>query len=217
MVQWILRGIAALAFLAFLAFLLVAGVAGYFWHLGNEAMDRAEKSGWFEVEHADAPLTVFESMVQQAYFRDGWNERVFPCRTVMAIWASFTNSRQRRLGGEVSQMLANKITYAEFEPSYSLSSHLRRASLSCHLEGRFRDAMLLRVDLKRAIYGPELIGTDATALTLFGKSASDLDNDESLRLATLYWFRGINRKPEDWDKMTERLRKRLQERATTSP
>src|SRR5262245_38109671 len=129
MVRWILRGIAALALLAFL---FVASVADYVWHLGSEAMGRAKASGWFEVER-DAPLSVFESTVQRAYFSKGWNERAFACGVPSQLWAVLANNWQPNRHVGVSTPLANAIMREKRERS--IKNSVQTASLSCHLEG----------------------------------------------------------------------------------
>jgi membrane peptidoglycan carboxypeptidase len=62
---------------------------------------------------------------------------------------------------------------------------------------------MLRLWLERAYFGRETLGIESAAHAYFGKSSSELDSNQSARLAALLRAPGLRNQPERW---TERAR-----------
>jgi hypothetical protein len=188
-----------------LTLVIVGAAASYVWHLGNDAMARAEKGGWFGPAASDEPETAFEQTMQRAFFREGWDERPALCGLVSGCWGGCP----RPPGSPVSGLLANEINRKEFTPSYSMESRLRRSSLDCHLQGRFSDLELLRMHLRYARFNAKFSSADEAAKELIGKPADDLNAEESIRLAATYGGPPVQSDPDRWNDRIEYLRGRL--------
>ncbi|HEV7691631.1 MAG TPA: transglycosylase domain-containing protein [Hyphomonadaceae bacterium] len=189
-----------------LMLVVVGGAAAYVWHLGNDAMTRATKSGWFERAGPNELATPFEQTMQTAFFDEIWDKRSLPCSLISGVWREGTGSSSRaETVWTISMTLANDINWEEFVHSYSLESQLRRWSLACHLQGRFSDTQIMRIHLQRSRFGGEA-GADEVALALFGKPAGRLDFEESVRLAAIYHTPDMRGKPDEWNRRAEHVR-----------
>jgi membrane carboxypeptidase/penicillin-binding protein PbpC len=162
-------------------------------------MTRADKGGWFEPAASDAPMSVFEGTIRQAFYGKDWDERPEVC----GLFSS-------RHGSQVSILVANQIAFAEFAPDRTLESHLRRWSLGCQLAHRFSDLQMLRVRLEHAQFNGKLSSADEAARALFRKPAATLDLEESIRLAATYEGPPVLNNPSKWVSRIEYIRKRLQ-------
>lgn len=189
-----------------LILLVVGGATGYIWYLGSDAMARAERGGWFEPAASDAPETALEQTIRRAFFGKGWDERPALCGLVPGCW----NGCPRPPGSRVSGQLVNDINREEYTPSYSIESHLRRSSLNCHLQGRFSDLKLLRMQLRHARFNGHITSADEAAQALFGKPAASLDTEESIRLAATYEGPPVQNDPDNWARRIEYVRRQLE-------
>jgi hypothetical protein len=193
-----------------LALVMAGAAAAYVWGLGNDAMTRAEKDGWFEPAASSEQETVFEQTMRKAFFDETWDKRSPPCSLISGAWREGTGSPPRaKTVWTISAQLATDINWEEFVHSYSLESNLRRWSLACHLQGRFSDMQMLRIHLQRTRFGGETTSADKAALALFGKPAARLDFDESTRLAAAYLSPDMRAKPDEWDQRAAHIRQRI--------
>ena len=196
MKRFIIR--AVLGVLALVIVMTCTAIA-YIWHLGNDAMIRAEKGGWFEPAASGAPMSVFEGTIKQAFYGQNWEVRPELCGLFSG-----------RPSSQASVVVANQVAFAEFAPDHTLESHLRRWSLSCQLAHHFSDLQMLRMRLQHAEFNGKRSSADEAAKALFGKLAATLDLEESIRLAATYEGPPVLNNPTEWDRRTENIRKRLE-------
>ncbi len=180
--------------------------AGFVWYDGSRMMDRAKETGWLSPAPVDAPLSLFETTVAHGIFGRTWDQKGFPCRTLVRMWAYYTGDRTNPPGGlSISQVMARDIAY-EVEASQSVASQVRQLSLACQLEGR-SDTDLLRLWLPRASFGDGLIGPDAAAQAMFEKAPGALDAPESAKLAAALSEPGIQKNASKWAASAQRITK----------
>jgi Transglycosylase len=186
----------AMAALSLATVLLLVGI-GFLWFDGSRIVDRANAAGWFTPKPDKAPMTVFETTASKAMFGGTWDEKGLPCRTAARFWFNYTSKPDRR-GLSISQVVARDISY-EVEANQTLSSQTRQLSVSCLLDGRFSDAELLRIWLRRASFGEGLVGIDAASQAVFDKAPSLLNEAESAKLVALIYQPTLRAQPDQWD------------------
>ena len=67
----------------------------------------------------------------------------------------------------------------------SIRWQVRRLVVSWQLEQRYDDRQMLRLWLDDVSFGTDLVGLENASVAVFGKPRSDLNRDESARLAAL--------------------------------
>jgi len=201
---------------------LAIGV-GFVWYDGSRMMDRAKQTGWLTPAPVEAPLSLFETTVARGIFGDTWDQSGFPCRTVVRLWAFYSGDRQEPpRGGKppgamaISQIMARDIVIDAGDTSSSVTSRLRQVSLACQLEG-YSDTDLLRLWLARFRFDKNVIGADAAAQALFEKAPGALNASESAKLTALVSQPGIQRNPDRWAAMAERVTRTVERVAQHTP
>lgn len=178
--------------------------AGFVWYDGSRMMDRAKQNGWLSPAPVEAPLSLFETTVAKGIFGRTWDQKGFPCRTLVRMWAYYTNDKTSPPGGlSISQVMARDIAY-EVEASQSVASQVRQLSLACQLEGR-SDTELLRLWLPHASFGDGLIGPDAAAQAMFEKAPGALNASEAARLAAALSEPGVQKNASKWAASAKRI------------
>jgi hypothetical protein len=196
-----------LVLLVLIALALPTTFAVRYWLDGRDVIARAEQSGELRAPIAGR-LTVAEYMIAMNEFRDTWRTRAQPCRTFAYIWADLT-SENTPGGMPVSQRFATSLLGEQ--RGTSIRWQVRRLIVACQLEQRFDDRQMLRLWLERAYFGREALGIENAARAYFGKSSSELDSNESARLAALLKGPGVRNQPERWTERARLIQNRVAE------
>jgi Transglycosylase len=190
-----------------LALVALGGATFYVWRLGEDTFNDAQAAGWFEPLPPAAAATTFETIVQKSQFNKVWNDRGFVCSTFASAWGTLTGEKQK--GGGIAVPLANRLVWETSNRDGTLESHLRRASLVCALENRFSDLQMLRIYLRKARFDGVTRGSEEASRALFAKPTAQLDAEESVRLTALFESRRLHDRPDEWNKRSDHVRKRL--------
>lgn len=170
-----------------------------YWLDGRAVIARAEQAGDLRAAPAGR-LNVPEYVIAISEYGATWRHKAMPCRTLSNIWADLTSE-----GGiesvPVSQRLATSLLGEQ--RGTSIRWQVRRLIVACQLEQRYDDRQMLRLWLEHAYFGREQRGIEPAAHSYFGMSSSELNSDQSARLAALLRSPGLRSQPERW---TERAR-----------
>jgi hypothetical protein len=194
--------------LVLLALAAPATLAVQYWIDGQNVIARAERSGALRTPLAGR-LTAAEYTIAMNEYGETWRTRVEPCRTFAYLWFDMT-SESAPTSTTVSARAATALMGEQ--RGNSVRWQVRRLIVSCQLERRFTDRQLLRLWLERAYFGREELGIENAARAYFGKSSSELNRNESARLAALISAPSLRSQPERW---TERARL-IQERVAAA-
>jgi hypothetical protein len=180
------------------------------WLDAKATIARADRGGALGLAPAGR-LNVVEYTVAMSEFRETWDMRAQPCRTIAYLWNDLTSEN-----APSTPTVAHKVaTVVLGEPrERSVRWQVRRFMVSCQLEQIYDDRQLLRLWLERVSFGREQVGIEAASQAYFGKPSSTLNSEESARLTALLRAPSLRNQPERW---TERARL-IQERvAATAP
>ncbi|MEZ5959350.1 MAG: transglycosylase domain-containing protein [Hyphomonadaceae bacterium] len=176
-----------------------------FWMDGSAVVARAEQAGALRVS-ARGPLTPVERTIAMSEFRGTWKTHGQPCRTLFFIWTDLTTEDAPR-GMPVSQRVSTALLGEQ--NGTSIRWQIRRIVAACHLERRFDDPRLLRVWLASAYFGRNETGIETASQSIFGKPSSELNAEESARLAVLLRAPGLRSNPELWAERARELQGRI--------
>jgi hypothetical protein len=167
------------------------------WFSAGATIARAERSGL--VNANNAPLSVAERTIALVEYRSSWSTREAPCRSFAGVWRGITGDHTQRIvsGRSVATAAAQRLL-DERARARHLRRHLEAIFVACRLEQRYSDDALLRAWLSRAYFGVQPLGVEPAAQALFQKSASALNETESLYLAVLLRSPRLQRDPERW-------------------
>jgi hypothetical protein len=193
--------------LVLLALALPTTFAVSYWLDGRAVITRAEQSGALRPAMAGR-LTTAEYMIAMSEFSGTWRTQAQPCRTFATIWSDLTGEFVPT-GMPVSQMLSTSLLGAR--RGTSIRWQMQRLIVACQLERRYDDRQMLRLWLEDAYFGREERGIEAAAHAYFGKSSSELDSNESARLAALLKAPGMRNNPERWTERARLIQNRVAE------
>lgn len=176
-----------------------------FWMDGSAVVARAEQAGDLRVP-ARGALTPVERTIAMSEFRSTWKTHGQPCRTLFFIWADLTTEDAPR-GMPVSQRVSTALLGEQ--QGTSIRWQIRRLIVACQLEQRFDDPQLLRLYLANAYFGANETGIETASQSIFGKPSSQLNAEESARLAVLLKGPGLRSNPERWTERAGQLRERI--------
>jgi hypothetical protein len=178
-----------------------------YWLDGRAVIARAEQSGALRPALAGR-LTTAEYVIAMDEYRETWRTQAQPCRTFAGIWTDLTGEFVP-VGMPVSQRLSSSLL-GERRGS-SIRWQVQRLIVACQLERRYDDRQMLRLWLEGAYFGREERGIEAAARGYFGKSSSELDSNESARLAALLRGSSIRNNPERWAERARVIQNRVAE------
>jgi len=176
-----------------------------FWTDGSAIVARAEQSGALRAP-ATGPLTGAERTIAMSEFRSTWKTHGQPCRTLFFIWADLTTEDAPQ-GMPVSQRVSSALLGEQ--QGTSIRWQIRRLIVACQLEQRLDDPRLLRLYLARAYFGRNETGIETASQSIFGKPSSQLNAEESARLAVLLRAPGLRSNPELWTQRARELQERI--------
>lgn len=191
--------------LLLIGFAVPATFAVRFWMDGSAVVARAEQAGDLRVP-ARGALTPVERTIAMSEFRSTWRTHGAPCRTLLLIWTDLTADDAPQ-GMPVSQRVSAALLGEQ--QGTSIRWQIRRLIVACQLEQRFDDAQLLRLWLTDAYFGRNETGIETASQSIFGKPSSQLNAEESARLAVLLKGPGLRSNPELWTERAGQLRERL--------
>jgi hypothetical protein len=185
--------------LVLLALAVPTTFAVRYWMDGRAIIARAEQSGALR-EPPAGRLNIAEYMIAMNEFGGTWRTQAQPCRTLATIWTDLTGEIIPT-GMPVSQRLSTSLLGER--RGTSIRWQVQRLIVACQLEQRYDDRQMLRILLDHAYFGREELGVESAAHAYFGKSSSELDSNESARLAALLSSPGLRNQPE---RLAERAR-----------
>lgn len=178
------------------------------WMDGGAVVARAQQSGALRVP-ARGPLTPVERTIAMSEFRATWKTHGQPCRTLFFVWTDLTGEDAPR-GVPVSQRVSTHLLGEQQGTSFRWQ--IRRLVGACELERRFSDPQLLRLWLATAYFGNNERGIETASQSLFGKPSSQLNAEESAKLAVLLKAPGLRTNPERWAERARELQERIARR-----
>jgi len=191
--------------LVLMALAVPAAFALRYWMDSRAIIVRAEQAGVLR-EPPAGRLNIAEYIIAMNEFGDTWRSRAVPCRTFAYLWTDLTGETAPATL-PVSQRLSTTVLGDRRETSIRWQA--QRLIVSCQLEQRYDDRQMLRIWLDHAYFGREESGIEAAARGYFGKSSSELDSNESARLAALLRGASIRNDPGRWTERAREIQNRV--------
>lgn len=197
--------LAALAIVVAVPLIMLAEL----WMSADAAISDAQRAHLLDASSKDAPLTTVERTIAIIEFGGAWNARPAPCRSLDGLWRTIAGGGRRvRVYSTVSEALSR--TVLRDQEMGGLRWHFMGVLVACQLDQHYSDTEMLRAWLSNAYFGQRPYGVEHAARSLFGKSAAELNLEESSRLAAL--LKGPSNylnHPERWAERARFVRERV--------
>ena len=193
---------------AFGAVAMGVGAANFFSD-GDRQVQRAEDAGWLDPRPSKAPMSVFEQTVAKTVFGASWGVKGTPCRTLVRTWTGLGDGKTPG-GMVISRVLARDIKRDLEKPKSA--APVDEVALSCALDGRYTDAVMLRAWLEHTYAGKGFDSFEAASQGLFNKPTAQLNKDEAAKLTALVEVPNLKNNPDRWERRTKDILASLEEK-----